>query len=239
MKKLILSFLTIVAFATTGFSQQPISDPNAQVREAKDFHAISVSNAFDVYLTQGNEEKVAVSAADNKDLTYIKVEVRNGVLEIGWDQKGKWARGNKKLKAYISFKKIDKLTASGACDVFIVGTLTADDLKISLSGASDLKEGKITAKDLTVDMSGASNMKISGVTTNLKLDLSGACSFRGFDLSTNYCDVNASGASDIKITVNKELSADLSGASDVDYKGTGLIRNIKTSGASNVSKTGS
>jgi hypothetical protein len=236
MKKLVLSFLAMIAFATAGFAQQPISDPNAQVREAKNFHAISVSSAFNVYLTQGNEEKVAVSASEAKHLENIKVEVKNGVLEIGWDHKGKWGSGNKKLKTYISFKKIDKLTATGACDVFIVGTLSADDLKINLSGASDLKEGKITAKDLAIDMSGASNMKISGVTTNLKLDLSGACSFKGFELATNYCSVNASGASDIKITVNKELSADLSGASDVDYKGTGLIRNIKTSGASNVSK---
>jgi hypothetical protein len=237
MKKVFV--ILSVLFSGTGvFAQQPISDPNVEVREAKDFHGISVSSSFDVWLTQGNEEKVAVSAADAKDLANIKVEVKNGVLQVGWENKGKWGKGNKKLKAYISFKKIDKLTASGACDVFIVGQLTADDLKINLSGASDM-DGKITAQNLAVNMSGSSDMKISGVAANLNLDLSGACSFKGFELSTNYCDVNASGASDIKITVNKELSADLSGASDVDYKGAGLIRNIKTSGASNVSRAGS
>jgi len=36
--------------------------------------------------------------------------------------------------------------------------------------------------------------------------------------------------------VNKELSARASGASDIHYKGDGLIREIKTSGASNISK---
>lgn len=217
---------------------QQINDPNVQVREAKNFHAISVSSAFDVYLTQGNEEKVAVSAGETKDLADIKVEVRNGVLEIGWDHKGKWGRGNKKLKAYISFKTLDKLKASGACDVSVIGTLKADDLLVDLSGASDLK-GKVDAKKLTFDISGASDTKITGTAVNLNIDASGASSFKGFELSTDYCNVSASGASDIRITVNKELSATASGASDIDYKGTGVIRDIKTSGASSISRAGS
>jgi hypothetical protein len=237
MKKMfaILSGLLLCAGV---YAQQPISDPNIQVREAKDFHAISVSSAFDVWLTQGNEEKVAVSAGDAKDLAGIKVEVKNGVLEIGWDHKGKWGRGNKKLKAYISFKKIEKLTASGACDVSITGTLKADDLEVDLSGATDLN-GKLDVKKLSIELSGASDAKISGTTVQLDIESSGASSFKGYDFSTDYCNAKASGASDIKITVNKELSAHASGASDVDYKGAGVIRDIKTSGASSVSRTGS
>lgn len=219
-------------------AQKTISDANAQVREAKDFHGISVSHAFDVYLTQGNEEKVAVSAADVKDLQYVKVEVKNGILYIGWESKAmKWLKGNKKLKAYISFKKIDQLKASGACDVNIVGTLNADDLKVDLSGASDV-EGKITARNLKIDMSGSSDMKITGESASLTMDMSGASSFKGFDFAVSTCDIDASGASDVKITVNKELSVELSGASDVSYKGTAMIRDVKTSGASSVKRAG-
>ncbi|MEI9911677.1 MAG: DUF2807 domain-containing protein [Bacteroidota bacterium] len=81
--------------------------------------------------------------------------------------------------------------------------------------------------------------RITGTATNLDVDASGASSFKGFDLSTDYCNVKASGASGIKITVNKELSATASGASDIDYKGTGVIRDIKTSGASSISRAGS
>ncbi len=55
-------------------------------------------------------------------------------------------------------------------------------------------------------------------------------------MAVDYCNAKASGASDIKITVNKELSAEASGASDVKYKGAGLIRDIKTSGASSISR---
>ncbi|TMI74395.1 MAG: DUF2807 domain-containing protein [Bacteroidetes bacterium] len=236
MKKIIV-IVAAVLFVSSMRAQQTMSDPNVQVREAKDFHAIHVGSAFDVYLSQGTEEKVAVSAASEKDLAYITVEVRNGVLEVSWDKKGKWTRGNKKLKAWISFKKIDELIAGGACDVDIAGTLKADDLKIELSGASDLS-GKIEViKKLTMDLSGASDAKLSGLATEMKIDASGASSFKGFDFTVDYCNAEASGASDIKITVNKELSANASGASDVNYKGGGVIRDIKTSGASSVSRS--
>jgi hypothetical protein len=40
--------------AMLSIAQKTINDPNAEVRQAKDFHAISISNAFDVYLTQGS-----------------------------------------------------------------------------------------------------------------------------------------------------------------------------------------
>ena len=237
MKRAVVIVFSVLLSAGL-FAQKPISDPNVQVREAKNFHEIHVSDAFNVLLTQSGEEKVAVSAADEKDLAYITVEVKNGVLEIGWDRKGKWSRGNRKLKAYISFKKIDKLVASGACDVDITGTLTADkDFRLDLSGASDVS-GKVEVKEkLTVDLSGASDAKLSGTAMELVIDANGASSFKGFDFTVDFCNATASGASDIKITVNKEISAHASGASDVNYKGDGKIRDVRTSGASSVSRS--
>ena len=236
MKRLV-SIVMSVMLVSAITAQPTVSDPNVQVREAKGYHAISVSHAFDVYLTQGNEEKVAVSASESKYLENIKVEVRNGVLEVSWESKGlKWPKGNKKLKAYISFKSIDKLKASGACNVAIVNGMKSDDLLVDLSGASDLK-GKIEANKLTFDMSGASDVKITGSSKNLAIDASGASSFKGFELATDYCNIKASGASGVRITVNKEISAVASGASDIDFKGAGVIRDIKTSGSSSISRS--
>ena len=233
MKKLYVLIVTLMACMV--IHAQQVNDPNAEVREAKNYHGISVSSAFDVYLTQSNEEAVAVSASETKFRERIKVEVKDGILHVWYDNEGKWNTGNKKLKAYISFRAIDKLTISGACDVFISGTLKADDLTIRLAGASDLK-GKLDSKKLTIDLNGASDMSVTGTAGQLSVEESGASDFKGFDFTTDYCDAHASGASDIKITVNKELSAHASGASDVHYKGDAVIRDLKTSGASSVSK---
>jgi len=45
------------------------------------------------------------------------------------------------------------------------------------------------------------------------------------------------GASDIRVTVKNELSADLSGASTVFYKGDAVVKDARTSGASAVKKS--
>ena len=231
-----LSILLLSLFVVAELSAQQVNDPNAEIRQAKGYHGINVSSAFDVYLSQGTEEAVAVSASETKHRERIKVEVKDGILFIGFNSEGmSWGSGNKKLKAYISFRQIDQLKVSGACDLFITGVLKADVLSINQSGASDLK-GKLDVNKLTVDLSGASDMLVSGTVSQLSVEASGASDFKGFDLITETCDVRASGASDIKITVNKELSAHASGASDIRYKGNGVIRDIKSSGSSSVSK---
>lgn len=240
MKKFFVS-LSLLFTCVFVFAQQKINDPNAELREAKNFKAISVSNAFDIFISQGNEEAVAVSASEEKYKKDIKVEVKDGILKISFDRDGKFWRGwsgNKlKLKAYISFKTLERLAVSGACDLHVQGTITADDLHVNLSGASDWKEGRVNIKNkLSANISGASVMRVTGTATSLVVDASGASDFKGFDFAADYCDARASGASNINITVNKELSAHASGASDVHYKGAGMIKDIKTSGASNVSK---
>lgn len=233
MKKIFLS-LFVLTMGVFAMAQTTIKDENAQVREAKNFTVIRLSSAFDVYLSQGNEESVAVSASDEKYRDDIKVDVKNGVLTIDYRPKnGRWNGGNRKLKAYISFKQMDKLDVSGACDVDIVGVWKAEGAKIHLSGASDLK-GKIAIGKLSVDLSGASDMKVTGESGQLDIDASGASTFKGYDLAADYCTAKASGASDIQVLVNKELSVDASGASDIKYKGTGVIRDLKTSGASSI-----
>lgn len=238
MKKL-FSLLFLAVSVSCVQAQKTINDANAENRHLSGFHAIRISSAFDVYITQGNEDAVAVSAAKPEYRERIKASVDNGVLVIRFDEDRKfwkgWNSDKQKLKAYISIKKLDKLSVSGACDVFMEEGISAEDLTLNFSGASDLK-GKVNAKTLYVDINGASDVVLSGNAANLKVEASGASDFKGFDLVTNYCEAKATGASSISITVNKELTANASGASDVRFKGEGLIRDIKTSGASSVSR---
>jgi hypothetical protein len=225
--------LSTVLFAQT------INDANAEPRNLSGFHVIKISNAFTVYISQGNEDAVAISASKAEYREKIITKVENGVLIIRFDDDKKFWKGwngdKTKLKAYISIKKIDRLDVSGACDVFFEEGISSEDLTVRLSGASDLK-GKIDAKKLSFDISGASDATISGNAAELSVEASGASDFKGFDMTTNYCTAEASGASSVNITVNKELNAKASGASSVRFKGEGLIRDIKTSGASNVTR---
>lgn len=236
--KNIISVLLLSLLVTGVYAQkQIINDPNAQQRQVKGFHSIIVSHAIDLYLSQGDEDAVAVSASSGEYRDHIKTEVENGVLRISYDENGKWWKnvGNKKLKAYISFKNIDHLEASGASDITVTGTLKSSSLNMELSGASDFK-GKVEIGSLDLTLSGASDAVMTGSVSGLKINASGASDLKAYDLLVDNCDADASGASDIKITINKELNARASGASGIYYKGGGVIRDLKTSGASSVSK---
>ena len=235
MKRILLLFMVaFAAFAAT--AQKTVYDANAEVRNVGSFNAIQLSNAFSVIITQGNETGLAVSASEKDAMANIKTRVENGVLKISFDNEGKWMRRNPKLKAYISVKNLDAIRASGACDIKIEGTLNAASLKVDLTGASDLSGQINVSNQLEARLSGASDLNISGVADNMTIDANGASEVKAINFTTSNCKIEASGASSVQITVEKELSADLSGASSVRYKGTAMIKDIKTSGASSISR---
>ncbi len=235
MKKIFLSFI-VFAVAIAAHAQKAIvNDANAEQRMLSgSFNAIKISGGIDLYLSQYETESIAVSAAEQKYMDGIKTVIENNTLLIYYDGNRSW-NGNKKMKAYVSFKNLQKLQASGACDVQVAGTINVPSLQLNMSGASDFK-GDVKLGSLIVSLSGASDLKISGSATSVNIESSGASDVKGYDLVTETCTAKASGASDINITVNKELTAEANGASDIYYKGNGVIKNQRTSGASSVGK---
>ena len=234
-----IKFTLILLFTglfITVHSQKVINDANAEPRTASGYHAIHVSNAFTVTINQSNEEKLVVSANEKEYLPNIVTKVDNGVLYISYEDKKKWWPKNRKLRAYISVINLNEIKATGASDVKIEGQLKCSNLKLDLRGASDLKGELIVEGSLDAHLSGASDMNINGSANDVKIDASGASDVKAYDFKSATCVVDASGACSVHITVDKELSARLSGASSVSYKGSALIRDIKTSGASNISR---
>jgi hypothetical protein len=231
MKKLLFSLLA-TGLITTASAQKTINDANAEKRNVSGFHAIEVGGGIDLYLSQG-EEAVAVSASKNEYRARIKTEVKNGVLKIwyDWNSNLRFDWGNHKLKAYVSFKDIERLEGSGGSDISVDGSIKVAKLAMEISGGSDF-DGKVETGELEVQASGGSDVRISGKAERLTIDASGGSDFKGYDLTSDICNVEASGGSDVQVTVNKELSANASGGSDVYYKGTGLIRDLKTSSSS-------
>lgn len=235
MKHILLTVLTaFVVFSAT--AQKVINDPNVELRQVGSFTQLDVSSAFEVIITQANEESVAVSSNISDDNKNIVTQVKNGKLKISYDNGGRrWVK-NQKLRAYISVKNLEAIYGSGASRITIEGSLAAQSLLLKLSGATDMR-GKLEVKDvLKMDLSGASDVTLTGAVGMLDIDASGASDVKAFEMVASTCKIDASGACNIRISVEKEMSAQLSGASNVQYKGNAMINNIKTSGASNISR---
>ena len=237
MKKLLCSLITVLCLTAFAQDTKVINDANATTRSLSgSFTAISVSSGIDLYLSQGTEESLAVSASDQKHLDRLITEVVNGTLKIYYDNKGvTWKSENRKLKAYVSFKTLQKLNVSSGSDAVVNGSITADDFNLDVSSGAVFK-GAITAKTLTVDVSSGASISISGKSDKLKVDVSSGADFKGYDLVTDYCDASASSGAGVHVTINKELNAKVSSGGDIHYKGTALIRDIKTSSGGTVKK---
>jgi len=228
--------LLLLAMTAVRAQKFVISDANAQLRPAAAFTGVRVSSAIDLYLSQGDETGVAVSAEDPAVRDRIKTEVKDGELRIWFDgQNWKNWRSTRKMKAYVSIKTIESLKADGASDIKLMGRIKADKLSVDLNGASDMT-GELDCNKLDMDLSGASDLTITGNIGAASMRLGGASSVKGWGLATDYCEIDAGGASSANVIVNKELSVKAGGASDVRYKGNGVIKEMKTSGASSVSK---
>lgn len=234
--------VAVLSFSTAWCQQNAqdqllVNAPNVQKRDVGSFHAVEVSSAIDLIIKQGSEDAVAVSATDVDVRNKIITRVENGVLKIYIENNWHWNWGwhNEKMKAFVSIKNIDMVSASGSSDVYVDGSLKADNLSIHISGSSDFK-GTVTAGQLEMHQSGSSDSHISGTATTLHVHLSGASDLKGYGLAVDNCSVEASGSSDVQITVNKELNVQASGSSDVYYKGSAVIREFHTSGSSSLSK---
>ncbi|MEP6845168.1 MAG: head GIN domain-containing protein [Panacibacter sp.] len=234
MKKIIGCLLAVILM--TGLhAQNLVYDANAQVRKVSSFHGVAVGSGIVVYLSQGKQQAVAVSAGDDNDVEKIITEVKNGILKIRIESKfwGNW--GNKKLKAYVTVTELDYLDASGGSIAKITDEISVNDLKSDASGGSII-EGRFKGNKLDAGLSGGSIYKLQGSFNSLTIDASGGSIFNDFSLATNNCSVEASGGSIINVSVNKELKADASGGSIINYKGTGVITSVDASGGSSIKK---
>jgi hypothetical protein len=232
MKKIIFASLAILSLMA-GYAQSG-GDKNLQPRKVSGFQGIQVSGGIDLYLSSG-PESVAVGASSTEIRDHIITEVVNGNLRIHLEQNYHTYLQNPKMKAYVSISNLKNLDASGGSDVYIQNQINGTDIEIRLSGGSDLK-GKLNANHLVINQSGGSDVNISGNVKNLEVDASGGSDLDGYDLVTDYANVHASGGCDSHLTVNKELRIVASGGSDVSYKGTGSVKEVKSSGSSSVTR---
>jgi hypothetical protein len=238
MKRLFFILLNVISLAAWSQDKKMLPDPGASKRTLEGaFIALTVSDGIDVYLTQGETESVSVSASDEKFLPRFKTEVDNGVLKLYYDNKGiNWGiHISRKLKAYVTFKKLEKISASGGSSVRADGKLLLENLDMKFTSGSHF-DGTVDAKSLNVEQNSGSGIGISGRAERIKVECSSGSLFKGYELSVDYCDAKASSGAGVHITINKELTAKATSGGGIRYRGSALIREVNASSGGIVKK---
>lgn len=235
MKSLFFSLLLMTVYSANSQTTKEFTDPNAKKRIISGaFSKIQVSSGVELYLTQGNETMLAVSVSEQKYEERFKTTVENGVLKIYYDNKGiTWVNDkHRKLKVYLSFKELEKITASGGANVEMMNELKANDLGMSFSSGATFT-GKLRAKTIVADINSGAEIEAEGQTGKLTVSASSGASFIGFELVTEVCNASANSGGAVRIQVQKELNASAKSGGSIRYKGNAVLKkgNINSGGS--------
>jgi hypothetical protein len=179
-----------------------------EMRKVGNFTKIQVGGAVEVQVKVGPSPSLRIEAESNI-LPLYKTTVQGGTLTVHH-------------KDGVSTTKPIKLW------------ITVPSLKgVNISGASEMTITNLKTPKFDVEVSGASNLTAMGSADNLNLSASGASELNLLKLSAKSARVDASGASQIDLSVSSKLSGDVSGASEIAYRGKPTT-SVSTSGASSV-----
>ncbi len=200
----------------------------------KNFNSIGISSGIDLYLTQSGNEGVSIQS-DSETLKNIVVEQNGTNVNIKFKDGINWGGlfKNRIIKAYVNYKSLNTIAASGGSDVFTQNQLKTDKLAIRSSGGADLKLD-VVCTDLSIQSSGGSDIDLKGKAENMAIQSSGGSDIDAYGFITNYAKVQASGGSDVAIYVNKGLEASASGGGDVHYKGSASLKKTSSSKSGDV-----
>lgn len=229
--------LAVLTSSCVGFNEKNVKlsgVTKVSTKEISAFDKVDVSGAIDVIVNIGNKSEVVIEA-DSAIMPYVVTEVKDRELRIyNKDIIGFYNFKNNKILVTITTPSILELESSGACDVTI-NDLKTDIFKVSLSGACDLI-GSFECNVLDFESSGSSDSKLRGKVKNCNIELSEACDIKALDLEVDSLKIEGSGSSNVEITVQNSLDVELSGASELRYKGEPKYIKTDLSGVSNLTK---
>ena len=180
----------------------------------KSFTTIHASEGLDVYLTQSDEESIAVEADENLH-SLILTEIEDGVLKI--HTKENIGKASAK-KIHISFKDISKIVSTSGSDVHSTNTISVERLELKSTSGSDMNL-EINTNTLDCKSTSGSDMRLSGQTEKLIAEATSGSDIKAGDLMAESSQVKATSGADITVNTSKELTAKATSGGDIKYYG--------------------
>jgi len=199
------------------------------------FDRLELGGSARVVVVQGDRDQAFI-AGDDEAQKGVEVQLADRQLVIrptgGWKI---WRNG--KLFVQVEMRELRQLSVSGASDVLAPGPLRADQLKLSISGAGNVRLDQLEARQLLFTISGAGDGQLGGHVDEMALQISGKGKVVADRLQAQRARVNVSGIGNVVVWVTDELSAHISGVGSVDYFGNPAVQR-SVSGMGSISARG-
>lgn len=164
-------------------------------RELTGYTSIALSVPAKVYITDDPGETFRIRTHENI-LAVITSDVIGSTLRISTNNN---LRNVKTLDIFVSALSYEKLSITGAGSISTERCISADNLKLEITGAG------------LINVCGTANV--------LETRISGAGKIESYGLQTTRTSVNISGSGEVQTDVSESLNVDISGAGIVRYTG--------------------
>ena len=191
-----------------------------------DYHAVVTSRAIKVTL-EDRTGTTAIIRADDNVMPYIKIEDRNGVLNIKIDDE---IRTINSMTAEVRLPKstnISRLEAASASHIDVDYTIQSAKLNIAASSAADINISKADVTNCIIDASSAANVRGSIKATECYINAASAAKAK-MQILANSCYADASSAADITLS-GEAGTLDLEASSAADINALEATALVKTS----------
>ncbi|WP_026463577.1 head GIN domain-containing protein [Adhaeribacter aquaticus] len=183
-------------------------------REVEAFSEIELETNATVYVTEGAETKVQVSAFGNLQ-PFVQTIVNGKTLII--DNKRSF-RSEDQITIYITVPSVEKLTVRGAGKVISQGVLGTDHLALKVTGSGEIKVAA-DAETIKSDVDGSGTIEVAGHAYSQEVNISGSGKLLSYELLTEASQVQIGGSGNAFAQVAKKLDVKITGSGEVKYKG--------------------
>ncbi len=198
---------------------QGLGNVVVEARSVSDFNRVSLSGSGEVVITQGEDESLTVEADDDL-MQYIKTEVKNGTLTLGFtdEARNKGVQPSEAIRFNLSVKEVVGIHIGGA-GYIQAASLDTDRLEIVIGGAGDVNIGSLTAEELVVRIGGVGNAELTGQVVEQDIRIPGGGNYRAAQLESQTATVEVRGAGSVTLWATNTLDVQISGAGNVAYYG--------------------
>jgi hypothetical protein len=187
------------------------------------FDELNVSGVFSIFLTQGGKEGVRIEADDNLQALF-EVKNEGSKLNISMKKDVNFS-SKKKLKVYVSFKKLKSMDLKTVGDVIAEQNLSFDDLKLHNKSVGNV-DLKLTAHTLNVENKSVGNIKLSGKADNVVIRNKSVGSIQAAGFVVQTMDIDNNGIGSAEVNAEKELKVKDNMMGKVTNKGAAAIKRM-------------
>lgn len=153
--------------------------------------------------------------ADQRYLDRIRVQKNGNLLSIETDDNLKF---RERIEVRVTVPTLEELHFEGALDVENAGSIKADKLYMTVSGATDI-DLSFDCSELNIEASGAAEVDLHGRADTFSWKGAGATELDASGLATQVATLIISGAGEASIQCSQTLNATVQGAGSIEYTG--------------------